>query len=553
VDWSSAREWLLEVGFAAEDDSSAVPPLVFVGSLETQFGNVPLRLILDPKGIRFPSVQLLRRPGWLPENCAHLNSHLFLCCTDKATAAPDRRFPKKIAEHVLLRARKLIEELVVNGGHVADEFVKLWGGEDHLAFGYLPPSEQDDESWHIVKTATDEWGCIAPSSRLSEVKQWLGVSRDASCLRPIHIAVASELLAGGPGWPIRSIVDLNDWLGFIDPAAQHELEHSIHALAAGMARLGFSSKSLFILLHHSQSVLGIMFDVAPLIQWLPTGVRRRPLSAARQIEQALLRRVSGNPRKYRFVDVESARMLARALGDNLADLSGKRIILIGAGSVGSHIGMALARSGAGVGGGTLTIYDPDHVTVENIARSAFDTRHIGLNKAEALASMLRATLVDVSLSPIAADVPTAPSELVADLIVDASGDHAFSTWLSAQKLTDSVPPIIFCWVSGPGAAVVTYLQTAPTDSCLACLGPADAGSQWNPLIASETPVHLTGPCGESFMPYSVGAPMMAAGLAVTHMLDWARGILGSPVRSIALSPTARLLPTHAPDSCGCTR
>lgn len=495
----------------------------------------------------------MHKPGWLPENCAHLNRHLYLCCTDKATAAPDRRDARQIVEHVVNRARRLLEDLVINGGHVADEFVKLWGGEDHLAFGYLPPRDNVEDNWHLVETVSREWSCIAPSSRLTEVKDWLGVSVDSECLSPIHIKVESELIAGGTGWPIRSIGHLNAWLGFVDTTAQEDLQKAVRGLALAIAQLGVSSRRLFVLLHYHESVLGVMFDIQSPMQWLPSGVRRKPLQAGRQIERALMKCILGRPSHYRFVNIQSSRMLARAVGEDMPDLSEKKIVLVGAGSVGSHIGMALARCGAGTGNGNLTIYDPDYITVENIVRSAYDTRHVGLNKADALASMLRGTLVDISIAPISLAAPADTKALGGDLLIDASGDHAFSTWLSEQKLTDEVPPILFCWVSGKGAAVVTYLQARARDSCLACLGPADPGSRWNPLIAGDAG-HVTGPCGESFMPYSVGAPMLAAGLAVTHALDWARGVDAPAVRSIVLSAeVAGPLPAESPDPCTCAR
>lgn len=551
MDWSSAREWLLKAEFTVEDDASA-EPRVYVGPIETQFGTVNLRLYLDLKCIAFPLVQLVRKPGWLPGNCAHLNSHLYLCCTDKSTAAPDRRDPQQIVEHVVNRARKLLEELVINGGHVADEFVKLWSGEDHTPSGYLPPSDEMEDAWLLVRTVTGDWQCVVPASRLKDVKAWLGVTSASSCHSPIHINVEPELIAGGPGWPIRSLGHLGEWLEFLDGSARRELQRAVRSLSLEVASAGLSGNSLFVLLHSGHSVLGILFDIHRLMQWLPTGARRRPQHASRQIERALLRRTCGTSLKYRFVNIESSRMLARAMGGDVPDLSGKRIVLIGAGSVGSHVGMGLARSGAGADGGNLTIYDPDTVSVENIVRSAFDTRHIGINKAEALASMLRGTLVGISISPAARAAPTVTDELAADLVVDASGDHAFSTWLSEQKLTNKVPPILFCWVSGPGAAAVTYLQAEMSDSCLACLGVADAGSPWNPLNAHNDPGHLTGPCGESFMPYSVGAPMLAGGLAVSHALDWARDNWAPSMRSIILSPAAaKALPPESPPTCGC--
>lgn len=216
--------------------------------------------------------------------------------------------------------------------------------------------------------------------------------------------------------------------------------------------------------------------------------------------------------------------------------------------------MGLVRSGAGVGGGTLRVYDPDTVALENIARSLYRTEDLDQNKAVALCSSMKQVFPGTVLEPSSTAAPTEANDYQEfDLIVDASGDHAFSAWLSHERRNSRVPPLLICYVSGRGAAVVSYAQVDAGASCFSCLRPADPGSQWNPLTQlEEAGSHQIGPCGESYMPYAVGAPMMAAGLLVTHILDVVRGVDERPARCIVLAPgRARDFPSQAPSSCPC--
>jgi hypothetical protein len=553
VDWSTAHDWLIANDFFPRDGGEEGPPTLYLGHLATKYGRVGAEITLDSKGINFPLVRLLKRPGWLPSNCAHLGDDLTLCCTDRSTSAPDRRYPLAQVQGVVERAKLLLEGLVESGGHSSDEFVRLWGGLSSSAMGYLPSTSIEPEQWHIVDAQNESgWPCLAPASRVGAARKWLGSRSSNSCLTPIRLSITGTYRATGPGWPIRCVKDLQDWVEYIDPSAAERLKALLASLARRIATNVTRDRRLLVILHHGDSDLAILFDLAHYLQWLPKGRRRNAEEAIRQVEQALARQRQDRPGRFRLFNVDAERLIERSIGPNMASLLGKKVVLVGAGSVGSHLGMALVRAGAGSGGGELVVFDPDRVGAENLPRSAYDARHIGLGKADALAQMLRLAVVDLNVSAQASQAPTVAVELAADIVVDASGEHSFSCWLSAECRQGRVGPVLFVWISGQGAAAVTYLQGSASAACLACLGIADAGSEWNPLTnPSEAASHQLGSCGESFMPYSVSAPMVAAGLALTHTLDWARDPEISGGRSLVLAPDrARAVPTAAP-SCNC--
>ena len=61
-----------------------------------------------------------------------------------------------------------------------------------------------------------------------------------------------------------------------------------------------------------------------------------------------------------------------------------RILLIGAGAIGTHVALALVKKGIGF----LHIFDDDAVELKNLPRQLFSTRDVGKNKAIRLSKML---------------------------------------------------------------------------------------------------------------------------------------------------------------------
>jgi hypothetical protein len=97
-------------------------------------------------------------------------------------------------------------------------------------------------------------------------------------------------------------------------------------------------------------------------------------------------------------DVESALDSRRIELTSDVELANKQVLLIGAGSLGSTIGLLLAE--AGVGG--FTIIDHDRLDAANLSRHACDLLDLGREKAVAVADLLRRRCV--SAEPVAEDI-----------------------------------------------------------------------------------------------------------------------------------------------------
>lgn len=110
-------------------------------------------------------------------------------------------------------------------------------------------------------------------------------------------------------------------------------------------------------------------------------------------------------------------------GGGKLDLHGKRVLLLGCGSVGGHLAFELARAGVG----QLALVDHDIFTPENTYRHVLGKRYWGQNKARALRGAMMAQLPFTDADAVPETVETALACGMVrlndyDLIVSALGN-----------------------------------------------------------------------------------------------------------------------------------
>jgi integrative and conjugative element protein (TIGR02256 family) len=135
------------------------------------------------------------------------------------------------------------------------------------------------------------------------------------------------------------------------------------------------------------------------------------------------------------VHMDFDRILAAEIsGTDVADE--RKVVMVGAGAIGSHIAMTFAREGAF----RWTVVDDDVVLPHNLARHTLHRFHLGYSKAIALAHQIRAILSDEQaakaiptncLTPELRDASAlAASYQDADIILDTSASIAVARHLS---------------------------------------------------------------------------------------------------------------------------
>ncbi|MDA8322460.1 MAG: ThiF family adenylyltransferase [Actinomycetota bacterium] len=157
-----------------------------------------------------------------------------------------------------------------------------------------------------------------------------------------------------------------------------------------------------------------------------------------------------------------------------------RVVVAGAGSVGSRIAEDLVRSGVGA----LAIIDPDLVEAANLSRTVYAAADIGLPKPQALAGRLRAIDPAVTIESHLSPLGLADLSRILDgvsLVVAATDDMAEQAVLAHHAYAAGVP-LVACAVYKAAAAgeVVITVPTAKT-ACWSCaVGAGSPADQHRP-------------------------------------------------------------------------
>lgn len=187
---------------------------------------------------------------------------------------------------------------------------------------------------------------------------------------------------------------------------------------------------------------------------LKAGVRRKPKLKVRAGRQVALRDILEyyDLQRLRIARLDSA--TTRSTSD-VQTLSGKRVVIVGCGSVGSGVARMLAK--AGVGG--VRLVDKEIMGWENVRRHELGGSRVRYPKAEALAESIRNELPEMryatahrgTIQEIVASHPRFLRD--ADLIVACTGSLHAEAFID-ELARSSVPPIkvVYGWMEGWGLA-----------------------------------------------------------------------------------------------------
>lgn len=160
-------------------------------------------------------------------------------------------------------------------------------------------------------------------------------------------------------------------------------------------------------------------------------------------------------------------------------LINKKIILIGAGSLGSYIAFELVKNGAT----HMKIYDKESILDDNILRWAYGNFGVRYNKAELLSVMLNRMHPEVSIEfePENIDEKTLKNEAAsADIIIFTIGSSdrqlKFNRILKKEKCSAIV---FYCWLESGGINSHILAVDYRSSGCFECLYTDETGNMVN--------------------------------------------------------------------------
>ncbi|MEM6719179.1 MAG: ThiF family adenylyltransferase [Bacteroidota bacterium] len=211
------------------------------------------------------------------------------------------------------------------------------------------------------------------------------------------------------------------------------------------------------------------------------------------------------------------------------DLQKKKVLLIGCGSVGSHIALMLSKTGLGF----LDLVDYDKFKIENIQRFSIGIEHVGKSKVDALKDYLDKNVIGINISANNKNFNDFIKEgninlSDYDLIVSATGDPTINLSIN-NKLKKLKVPFIIGWNEPYGIGGHALLSIDDLNGCYRCLfrnrynvASFASSDQSKPFYKK----HLG--CGEVYTPYSALDSIRTSELVVRLVNSFLTGKINRP-------------------------
>ncbi|GJE46139.1 hypothetical protein AEGHOMDF_5339 [Methylobacterium soli] len=518
--------------------ASASGTALFSGVLDPNVLGIPTTIAVDDLDfVAYPRIQI--EPGFhMPERTLPhlLGVNRSLCYYGKGSVILDRYDPGGTVLQCLEQAEAVLRDAVAgrSDDDFADEFQAYWGGTFayvDLPIGHIGPAR-------LCRTTLDRGNrtpLVATTGRSWFMARTERARRRSDAGEPLAVVTVDQPLtfAATEAWPPETLPDLNRWLERAAPGVVGVVEEVLRT------RPGTSAA---VLIRAPNGLYCFRVKVPLQLrrpEFLEIRRMRLPEVMARQLTPTPIERSVG-------VRADAEYLFGRNLG-RMRNLSGKKILLAGCGTIGGFLAQQLAQCGAGAGKGTLALTDTDILSTGNLGRHLLGVPYLGRNKAEACAAFLKEQLPPLAIEGHACDVRELDLRRESyDLIIDATGEEALSLALNerAVRTRPTTPPHLFVWLVANGAAAQCLLTGEAERACLKCLKPALAGPPRFPVLRDgvevETMANVS--CGDAdYVPFPVSRSVAAAALACDLAIDWANGDPGDRFRTILLD-VRRALP-----------
>lgn len=493
--------------------------LQFRGSIDADGTAITCELGIDAELFELPTVTVLNVSEVVHQKITpHLSSGGDLCFVARGSVVLDIFDPVGQTLACLERAQVVLAG-ALRGEYVEDlehEFAYYWDGPPCLLD--IQDMSARVEALVVPTEGGRLFGAVTDDRARTERKlSLLGMRASEASWSAFRVRTQARPRPDRGTWPPRTVGDFLQWQGRLDLGTKRYIEKKLQqALESG-------------------AVGAAVVVESPLVTYC-IGVRLwesiSPPKQGAKTKTWLYSRALLTPSTTRIDD----RFIAERNSPGMRTLAGKRIVLVGAGTIGGYLGDMLARAGAGTGGGELVVIDPDALLAENLGRHRLGFNYLFQPKATALCVELSGTVPGAKATPVLQDVKEVSLER-ADLLIDATGEEALGHWLCKNRL---LQPMLTVWVEGPGTAVRALLHTSRKGACFRCL--CDANKRGELRVSTEaTELLLAGnSCDGLYVPFGAHVSVQAASLAAEMVLAWCNDAAQPALRTRVLDQSISL-------------
>jgi hypothetical protein len=481
--------------------------LKFKGSLTAAGAQHDARVGVDPSGKELPLITVALPVG-APQVLAHIGAGGQICYAASGSVTLDIF---DIAGQTLAsidRAAQVLD-LSLRGEmmqDLEDEFFAFWHGPvcfldvsaaAPAALSVLFVGPQDDRSVFVSSDSA--------RTRLKIQAMHLQESSEVGNVAfRVHSAVKPRPMQGT--WPPPTMAELLKWQGLLGGATRRNIERRmLVAIAAGR-----------------KGAICVVDAPASQYAFLASFPAEAGAGASTRGEAARKRLYAAAVMPLMVVRVDDEYISQRNTPGR-ATLAGKRIALIGCGTIGGFLAELLVKAGAGLAKGELLLIDDDDLMPQNVGRHRLGLNYALQKKATGLKVELGAGAPSSNIRDLVVRAEEVDLSRV-ELIVNATGEEALGHYLT-RKLTDSgvFVPTLTVWVDGPGVAVRGLLRDSPAAACGRCMADEHRTPLY-PAVKGELPVELAGHgCESLYVPFPATVSVQAACLAAEMIADWRAG------------------------------
>jgi molybdopterin/thiamine biosynthesis adenylyltransferase len=493
----------------------------YYGNLECAGRRFPAWVeIPDPDLIQHPTIALETRPADIPLICAHIQTNGHICYS---TAGRDVIDPYKADEHILacLRDAQAVLCKALEGDCLNDtqiEFDAYWKGTLHLvadvgtgdAGGWVKLFEVkigDKFRFYLAADDSSAYESAGYSATLCSQSVYITSTRNAP-------------FAFHGDWPPQTLGQLVTWLKAIDNGLLYK------ALRNAIQERHSEGHALTLLVRSPGAWWGVIL-ATDKARWKTFKDSRRWANHVFKYGQ------DWSITRLLVSRTDPSYLIERNLGSR-AGLRGRRLLLVGCGTIGGYLADLLVRAGAGVGGARseLVICDSDVLFPGNIGRHYLGLNYLYQPKADAMAKQLAMAFPYARVTGINRDARTVNLSAF-DIVIDATGSEGLSLALNSRlQALERFVPSVFVWNEAGGVASQCLLVDTPKAACYRCLTDRNGHPRFSPLQNPGDDPFVSGPCDSAYVPYPAMVSMQAAALAARLILDWADGRPGKRLRTL---------------------
>lgn len=477
----------------------------------------PCEVHIDPNFLDLPRIHLLETPGELSPAAPHLSPDGALCYIVKNTVVLDIYDPIGQLLACLDRAAHVLEQIMQGkmDDDLAEEFFAYWYGQPCLID--IQGGNLGRLHCVIVETKGDPLLFITDGGDRATTKlHSLGYQATEKEIITHRVKTAAHPRPIGNRWPPRTVRDILSW--------QSELDSNCRRKIHKIIRDG-----------EKQKITGLLIIVeSPLMTYGFLVIYNQQKSKLSYKTRSGRDHTYGLEVKPVSVMRIDDRYLAQRNIPASKTFAGKRVALVGCGTIGGYLADMLVKAGAGTLGGELTLIDFDTLFAHNIGRHRLGFPHLHVNKAIGMANELRRLAPGAEIRALPVDVKQAELGQL-DLLIDSSGEEALGHWLCQNHLSRS--PMLSVWIEGPGTAVRALLKADNPSACYRCLWHSTRKGSLRSIVA-PLPFILAGHgCEGLYVPFPASVSIQAASLGAEMALDWVNDSQSPSLRTRVIDRT----------------